>query len=116
MPVGMSNKMLPCISCLVAVVWKISLRTLNNFCTLSFKTKFLFSQMPDYNQSKCPIQCFNLLPSDFVMKATKAQHKHQGSQLKQFFSGTSSAWNVLETQNELTIKLIQTFMQTSLPT
>jgi len=49
---------------LVPVVWKISLRQVNNVCTLSFKTKFLFSQMLDYNQNKCPIQSFNLLPSE----------------------------------------------------
>ena len=52
--------------------------------------------MLDYNHNKCPLQCSSLLPSVFGMKAIKAQHKHQGSQLKQFFSGTSSAWNVLE--------------------
>jgi len=38
---------------------------------------------------------FNLALFVFILKAFKAQHKHQGSQLKQFFSDTSSAWNVL---------------------
>lgn len=38
---------------------------------------------------------FNLVLFVFILKAFKGQHKHHGSQLKQFFSDTSSAWNVL---------------------